>query len=88
MAIDTVAKRGSAIATRRLPWFRRFAPVPDGSITQADRQQVAFVYGGIAAGAVDLPAIISRRITITGNDERRIGFTGNDERRLTIIGSA
>jgi len=50
MAIDTQAKRGSAIATRRLPWFRRFMPLPDGSMTQADRQQLAFVYGGILAG--------------------------------------
>lgn len=49
MAIDTQQKRISAIATRRLPWMRRFAPVPDGTVTQADRQQVAFVYVGIAA---------------------------------------
>lgn len=47
MAIDTEAKRKGAIAARRLPWFRRFTPVPDGSMTQDDRQQVAFVYRGI-----------------------------------------
>lgn len=48
MAIDTVAKRRSALATRRLPWFRRFhAPVADGTIDQGDRQQLAFVYRGI-----------------------------------------
>lgn len=51
MAIDTAAKRRSAIATRRLPWFRRFQPGPDGSMTQGDRQQLAFVYSGILAEA-------------------------------------
>lgn len=48
MAIDTAAKRRSAVATRRLPWFRRFYPAPDGTVDQADRQSLAFVYGGIA----------------------------------------
>ncbi len=50
MAIDTAAKRCSAIATRRLPWFRRFMPIPSGSVDQADQQQVLLVYGGILAG--------------------------------------
>ena len=49
MAIDSAAKRRSAVATRRLPWFRRFQPAPDGSMTQEDRQQLAFVYVGILA---------------------------------------
>lgn len=50
MAIDTAAKRLSAIAVRRLPWFRRFAvPLPDGEIDQGDRQQLALVYRGILA---------------------------------------
>lgn len=49
--IDTVAKRNSAIATRRLPWFRRFAPIPSGSVDQGDRQQLGFVYRGIDAGS-------------------------------------
>lgn len=49
MAVDTAAKRRSAIATRRLPWFRRFQPAPDSSMDQADRQQLAFVYSGILA---------------------------------------
>ena len=47
MAIDTAAKRNSAIATRRLPWFRRFAPIPSGTVDAGDRQQLAFVYRGI-----------------------------------------
>lgn len=47
--IDTAAKRCSAIATRRLPWLRRFVPIPAGSVDQGDRQQVAYVYRGILA---------------------------------------
>jgi len=49
MAINTAAKRNSAIATRRLPWMRRFAPIPGGSITASSRQQVAWSYAGIAS---------------------------------------
>ena len=50
MAIDTAKKRYSALGQRwgRLPFGRRFAvPLPDGTIDQADRQQLGFVYGGI-----------------------------------------
>lgn len=51
MAIDTIEKRRGVNAVRgRLPWFRRFIlPDADGAISQADRQQVAFAYRGIAA---------------------------------------
>lgn len=49
MAIDTAAKRRSACQTRRLPWFRRFQVAPTGTIDQAARQQLGFVYSGIAA---------------------------------------
>lgn len=64
MAIDSEAKRRSAIATRRLPWFRRFIPLPDGSIGQGDRQSLAFVYSGIAADVVPQPDTIGRRVRI------------------------
>jgi hypothetical protein len=47
--IDTQLKRMSAIS-RRLPWMRRFTPVADGSVDQADRQHVAMVYRGVLAG--------------------------------------
>jgi hypothetical protein len=53
MAIDSAAKRRSAVCTRRLPWFRRFLPAPDAAIGQTDRQQLGFVYAGIL---VDEPA--------------------------------
>ena len=56
MAIDTAAKRCSAIATRRLPWFRRFEPRPDATVDLADRQQLGFVYRGIAAAAAEIAA--------------------------------
>ena len=52
--IDSPAKRCSAIATRRLPWFRRFAPLADGTMDQGDRQQLAFVYRGVLAEEADL----------------------------------
>jgi hypothetical protein len=55
MAIDTAAKRRNAIATRRLPWFRRFAvSLPDGSVDAGDRYQLAFVYRGIVASAASV----------------------------------
>lgn len=56
MPIDTAPKRLSAIATRRLPWFRRFAlPAPDSAVDQGDRQQLALVYRGVLAGEVVEP---------------------------------
>ena len=47
MAIDTAAKRSSAINVGS-PWRSRL-PFPDGTIDQGDRQAVAFVYSGILA---------------------------------------
>ncbi len=54
MAIDTQARRRSAIATRRLPWMRRFSAgiTPDSSVDEVDRTQLAFVYNGIDVGQV------------------------------------
>lgn|SRR3990167_993558 len=77
MAVDTAAKRYSALGSRfaRLPWGRRFAtPLPDGEIDQGDRQQLGFTYRGIlstAPAAVDpgplihSPADVLRRVLIT-----------------------
>lgn len=47
MPVDTQAERCSAIATRRLPWFRRFWPIPDGTMDSADRAQLGFVYNAL-----------------------------------------
>lgn len=51
MAINTAAKRKSACASRRLPWLRRHLPFPTGTVDQADREQAAFDYIGIAAAS-------------------------------------
>lgn len=51
MAIDTALKRLSAINVSS-PW-RGQLPLPDATVSQADRQTTAFDYSGIlAAGAV------------------------------------
>lgn len=47
MAVDTRNKRSSALLVS-LPW-RGLLPLPDSSLSQADRQHVAFQYSGIAA---------------------------------------
>lgn len=45
MAVDTAAKRSSAINVGS-PWRARL-PFPDGTISGADRQVVVFLYSGI-----------------------------------------
>lgn len=88
MPIDTAAKRNSAIATRRLPWFRRFPPMPDGTVGQGDRQQDAFVYAGILATSVPVDCWTAperrtdwkpdKRRTDTEAPERRTDWTGSN----------
>ena len=51
MAIDTRDKRGSAIGLGLVSVL----PLADGSIDQADRQQVAHMYVGVLA---DAPVIV------------------------------
>lgn len=51
MAIDTALKRGSALNVSS-PW-RSILPLPDGAVTQPDRQVVPFMYSGIAASGVE-----------------------------------
>ena len=48
MAIDTRAKRQSA--HRAVTPFAGTLPNPDGTVAQADRQQLLGYYGGILAG--------------------------------------
>ena len=48
MAVDTVAKRFSAI-NYGMSW-RGASVLPDGTVGQGDRQAVAFLYSGILAG--------------------------------------
>lgn len=64
MPVDTRNKRSSAIQTM-IPW-RGMLPVPDGTVGQADRQHVAYIYAGISAsGAV----VVTR--------DKFIGFIAN-----------
>lgn len=66
MAIDTVAKRYSALIAN-LPIYSRTV-IPDGTVAKADRQTIALCYGGISAGAAavvaTLTAIIAKRAFI------------------------
>jgi len=47
MAIDTAAKRASALSFFQLGCL---LPIPDGTIGQGDRQHLAGFYSGILAG--------------------------------------
>ena len=51
MAVDTAQKRASAMYPL-CPW-RQTIPLP-GTITQPDRQQLAYVYSGISAGVLTI----------------------------------
>ena len=50
--LDTREKRASGVHVS-LPW-RGLLPLPDGTVSQADRQQTATFYAGIAAGEVEV----------------------------------
>lgn len=78
MAIDTRDKRASAIGGS-LPW-RSVYPLADGTIGQADRQIVSFLYSGILADApVVAETIYLPRLDIYGSRAAK---------RLDIFGSA
>lgn len=86
MAIDTLAKRASAIATRRLPWFRRFAlPRPDGSVDAGDRWQGALVYRGHAVVVDDLPG--ATQISILGPGSTQTTLLGSVATELSVLGA-
>lgn len=52
MAVDSRSKRASSVQIL-MPWV--IAPVlPDGTISQADRQHIAYAYSGILAIAPDV----------------------------------
>lgn len=50
MALDSRNRRASALGIGLAALV--VLPAPDGTITQADRQHVAFCYAGIEAGAL------------------------------------
>ena len=49
--LDTREKRASGVHVG-VPW-RGVLPLPDGTVSQADRQQVATFYAGILAGEAE-----------------------------------
>lgn len=81
MALDTQDKRLSAIHLGS-PW-RGMLPLPDATLSQADRQHVMCLYRGILADApsvaVTLLGIWSNVQRIVGNRER-VEAVGNRER--------
>lgn len=84
MPIDTRNKRASAIFPL-LP-FRGMLPAPDGTIGQADRQQVVFLYAGILAAAPAagipgvMPLIVSSRSFQLVAGERSFQLVVDDSR--------
>ena len=61
--IDSRDKRAGAIAAGR-PWIV-IAPIADGTIDQADRQQIVNVYPGILAGEpVTVTAVVRIGMTL------------------------
>lgn len=56
MAIDTAQRR--ADATHAAVPIHGPVVIPDGSLTQPDRQSVAFVYSGVAAGEAQATGIL------------------------------
>jgi hypothetical protein len=84
MAVDTATKR---YAMMGLCAPHRFvAPVPDGTIGAADRQQFLYGYPGILWGAAVAPAAFGRRFTATGRATAGGSATGRASAGFTIEG--
>lgn len=67
--IDTAEKR-RGVMIRRLPWFRRFTiPLPDGTISRADRYQLGFGYRGLVApdDAIEAAGLFVERDELFGD---------------------
>jgi hypothetical protein len=74
MAVDTASKRYAMLGL--CAPHRFVAPVPDGTIAQADRQQFLYGYPGILWGAAAVSA------TLAGGVFRRLGDLSRVFRRL------
>lgn len=84
-AIDSAAKRASAVA---LSTPSTVLVVPDGTISAADRQTITGLYGGIAAGAVDITApsgyaVSIDQASITAANDDALSFTFADAETST-----
>ena len=76
MAIDTAAKRSSALDHEE-PW-QWGAPLPDGTIGQGDRQHSIFSYSGILAGAAaGISATASWGYVVFSGNKGHVQFSGN-----------
>jgi len=70
MAIDTAAKRSSALDHEEIYQFA--APLPDGTIGQGDRQHSIWSYSGILAAAPGGAVLISQFRTIASGIVMRV----------------
>jgi hypothetical protein len=86
MALDTADKRSSAIGIARQT--RAVFPTPDGAaLTQADRQQSAYTYRGIAAGTFAIASIFGDLTTLFCGYERELrdaDLVGEDINTLVV----
>lgn len=83
MAVDTPTKRSSALFVRTR--CRRFLPVPDGTISVADRAHLAGVYYEVAAASV---ADETARHTLYGTSLQRHVLHATATTRHTLNATA
>lgn len=74
MAVDTRNKRASACAVHWQP----LSPLPDGSIGDADRQQLAGVYSGLVAIAPEPGYDYDGRVTHITVDDGAVTAASNE----------
>ena len=76
MAIDTAAKRSSALDHEEV--WQWAAPLPDGAIGQGDRQHAIWTYSGILTGAAvtTLIGVWCEPIIVCGNADRIAASAG------------
>ena len=84
MAVDTPTKRSSALNVRTR--CRRFLPVPDGTITVADRAHLAGVYYEVASVVPEFA--ITRRGVLIGQSSQRLSLIGQSDERGTLRGQS
>lgn len=88
--MNTPNKRASAIGIALA--IRLVLPVPDASVDQPDRQQVAYSYAGVAAGnpvvaspdIVTIEATFRRAVTLEATVRRSVGLDATLRREIAI----
>ena len=89
MAVDTRNKRASAIGVGLS--VALLLPLADGTVGQADRQQTAYQYSGIAAAVsqivvVEIAGSYEPTAQIAGSSEPTVAVRGSYEPTVTISG--